>query len=632
MVLNTTSIGQYSLDFLTIFGIGWACLVVMAILLLICFRIPILKSWLNASQAKIKIPFQFCLGLILGMMFGFLSWLDYWLQMPIFTFVNFSLLAVFAYRYSLWIFLGAFGPEIGLVATLFVYWMPHFSNNTFEVFYLAYVALAYLIFVIIGAIIRIYSMRSQSLLIFISSFIGFIILFFMIWVVTNLSLSDIDFSFFGIMSLDVLFSWLSFLTYYWTLKLITNFVASYKTVLRSGNYAEPNIYNQNYGILKINEMIKNNQFNFGFVITIKCLNEPEIVAQYGLSALYKIKKTWNQLFIKHFPFANSLQFINENHDYCFFVGFQHQASWPDLNSLYAMNQNQTTDNAALNQFRDYFLSVAHQVIYNNTSINLKLKSFLALYNLHSCKIKDLLAFNQETYLAYHHDNAVPVMVYDPSHSYNPYANFDQAQSLESFLNESQFDVKLIPVVKYPNQSSSIYQTELLNLGLLLFNKQEIYDAGASVHLTGLLKQYLAIQIFQKVNTLHLNQNQPDFQIIIDYDWSILNVKSLNIHRYLTILANYNLQPNQVILNLDLQDLNDNSYSSVFISRSLHLFRQNDIKIAFSNINEQTILRLSDFWPDYAYFDKQQLNSNQNLAPYYACLCDYLESKKVEIIS
>ncbi len=99
-----------------------------------------------------------------------------------------------------------------------------------------------------------------------------------------------DFNFFGIICLDILFSWLAFLLYYVTFKLIYNFVLSYQTILKSGHYAEPGIYNQQAGIMAINKLIQSQQYQGGFLISIYFENEQELITKYGLSGFYRIKK------------------------------------------------------------------------------------------------------------------------------------------------------------------------------------------------------------------------------------------------------------------------------------------------------------------------------------------------------
>ncbi len=168
-------------------------------------------------------------------------------------------------------------------------------------------------------------------------------------------------------------------------------------------------------------------------------------------------------------------------------------------------------------YKRYFDSVAHNIIYNNEPITLKLKSIVSLYNLHSGKIKDLINFNHQTYLNYQGDQTHSVLVYNPQVAYNSHVNLDQGQRLDRFLHDCEFDIKFHQLQGYRTNHHVIYEAEILNLGLLLFGKHEIYEAAKKEHLDCLLKRYLVIETFKQVQSLQLLDHHPNHLILVDYD-------------------------------------------------------------------------------------------------------------------
>lgn len=630
MTLNVTNLGKYSISFLIIFGIGFAILIGVSLITFLLSKISFINKIFASKNKKIKIVFSVLYGLFLGIIFGFFSLTDYWQKMPIFTFVNFSLLAVFAYRYSLWIFMGALIPEGFIIYFLYAKLMPHFSNNTFVSIYIAYICFAYITFIFIGAILRIFNTKNKTNLIFLSGFIGFVCLFFIILLVTYLNDGEQSFSFVGIISLDVLFSFSSFLIYYLIHRLIINFFKSYSDILQSGNYAEPGIPNQKYGIKKISDLILKNNIKYGFTITLKCLNEESIIKKYGLSSFYKIRKLWNEFLIDHFPFQNYLEFINKNNDYCIFVGFENLPTKIELKNWYSINQGQIINESNLNIFNDYLKQMPEFVIYNNKDIKLFFKTFISLYNIHSCEIDKLIDYNQYSYLINQKDIQNKIYLFDPSMNYNPYATYNDAEKLDNLFKNGSFDIKFKKVNEKSFDNQIFYYPDCLNLNLLLFNKLEAFNYAKNAKILDIFQRHLASLVINKASEMNLLKSNSHF-LLIDYPWTVLNVNVLNIKPYLLKLENVNIKSNNIILTFNLNEFDKNKYSYEYISHSLLSFQENGFKIAFMNVNENNLEIFKYFIPDYSFFINIMNFKNEQIQEYYKTLFTFLKQKNVEII-
>lgn len=405
------------------------------------------------------------------------------------------------------------------------------------------------------------------------------------------------------MFIQTTFIWVIYLIIYQCMLWIYQFTNKIKSIDNSKLYENKYFINSNNANSYLHRYIKNNNINFGIVIIFDLINFNRLPHLWGNSVTKYIKNLVLDDLVSALNSMQPIFFMTKSNEYGCFINLQEFNG--DLEAIYDGNNKQIrASNDVVRSIQNKMINLPKNISYKNKIEQIYAGGYASLYGIHSYDLDQLLNLCMVTkQKSSSIKRGIVLDVYNPSEIKLIEPIVYESTIGDEFLSQD-FQISLNNKKNIINDLK-VYTPCVCCINKMLFSIDEIktyalnkniYDSTLRIIGMQVLKQFVNIKQYKKSC------------IIIDYPLNFVISNQFNLGDFKNKLQTLNLEPENIILKFDLSE-NQNFWID---NTNLINLKNLGIKTFFTNVNENNIVLITDFKPDFINFISYKSMSNSDL--------------------
>lgn len=405
------------------------------------------------------------------------------------------------------------------------------------------------------------------------------------------------------MFIQTTFVWVVYLIIYQCMLWIYQFTNKIKSIDNSKLYENKYFINSNNVNNYLHSYIKNNNINFGIIIIFDLINFNRLPHLWGNSVTKYIK---NLVLDDLVSALNSMQpvfFMTKSNEYGCFINLQEFKG--DLKAIYDGNNKQIrASNDAVRPIQNKMINLPKNISYKNKIEQIYAGGYASLYGIHSYDLDQLLDLCTVTkQKSSSIKRGIVLDVYNPGEIklddpivYKPTINNEfLSKDFQISLNNKKITINDLKV----------YTPSICCVNKMLFNIDEIKTYALNKNIYNSTLRIIGMQTLKQF--VNIRQYKKSC-IIIDYPLNFVISNQFSLGDFRNKLQVLNLEPENIILKFDLSE-NQNLWID---NKNLINLKNLGIKTFFTNVNENNIVLITDFKPDFINFISHKSMNNSDL--------------------
>ncbi len=431
--------------------------------------------------------------------------------------------------------------------------------------------------------------------------------------------------------IDIIVNYFVALILFYIGNYIKNLIASSYSLQQSIIYENIHFIKASFAKNAIDNFIKNNNVETGFVFIFSFLGIDKVPIESGNAASHIIKANILNRLVNLFKGSDVIFFKTTTNKFAAFMKVDRNNI--NLIEMYKNNQHISRDETdALKLLSEQLKLIPNDIIYNDRNYQILTFADVSIYGVHSCDINYLVSTCERimeqinVYQGYNN-----IQVFNPNEDEEVNNRANEIAVLKNYIQPNEVNILIEAVTPITPINKTLYEIRANIFKRLLFTKEQIYDIGNKRNIRVIIMKYISangLNVYSQLSGTEIKNSK----LIIDYPLYEIEREKFSATALYKKIQSYNVDPKQIVINLNFKY---NYLLSNNLINNINRLKTMGFSFCISKVNEQTLPSVIKIKPEYVSLSLPKFNGynteKNEILNYLAIQIKFLKEQNITTI-